>query len=80
VHFSHTGPKNDPPNVVHDKILGMIQTWAETFKGQPELSGVVQVYDDLKSKGIEFPMTDLDSMAPILTPKRVSCYLHLLIN
>ena len=27
---------------------------------------------ELKSKGIEFPMTDLDHMAPIHTPARVS--------
>ena len=65
------GPKNDPPAVVQEKILGLIQSWADAFQGQPELSGVVQVYQDLKSKGIEFPMTDMDAMAPILTPKRV---------
>ncbi|CAG7835075.1 unnamed protein product [Allacma fusca] len=64
------GPKNDPPAVVQEKILGLIQSWADTFQDQAELSGVVQVYHDLKSKGIEFPMTDLDAMAPILTPKR----------
>ncbi|ODN02188.1 TOM1-like protein 2 [Orchesella cincta] len=64
------GPKNDPPTIVQEKVLGLIQSWADTFRGQPELVGIVQLYEDLKSKGIEFPMTDLDSMVPILTPKR----------
>lgn len=35
------------------------------------MQGVVLVYNDLKQKGIEFPMTDLDAMAPIHTPHRV---------
>ncbi|KFM75164.1 TOM1-like protein 2, partial [Stegodyphus mimosarum] len=34
------------------------------------MQGVVQVYTDLKQKGIEFPSSDLDTMAPIHTPSR----------
>lgn len=68
------GPKNDPPTVVQEKVLSLIQAWADAFKHQPELGGVVQVYQDLLAKGIEFPPTDLDSMAPIFTPERVSFY------
>lgn len=64
------GPKNDPPTAVQEKVLSLIQSWADAFRHQTELSGVVQVYHDLKQKGIEFPMTDLDTMAPILTPQR----------
>ena len=61
--------------------MGLIQSWADAFQGQPDLAGVVQVYQDLKSKGIEFPMTDLDAMAPILTPKRVTfIYMRELMN
>lgn len=52
-------------------MLSLIQSWADAFKNQPELSGVVQVYQDLLAKGIEFPATDLDAMAPIHTPERV---------
>lgn len=29
------------------------------------------VYDDLRRRGLEFPMTDLDAMSPIHTPNRV---------
>ena len=47
------------------------QTWADAFRGQPDLREVDKVYQDLKKKGIEFPMTDLDSLAPIHTPARV---------
>lgn len=35
------------------------------------MSGVVAVYQDLLAKGIEFPATDLDSLAPIHTPQKV---------
>lgn len=56
---------------MQEKVLSLIQSWADAFRNQPEMSGVVHVYQDLKLKGIEFPMTDLDTMAPIHTPQRV---------
>uniref|UniRef100_A0A1Q3G3S2 Putative cytosolic sorting protein gga2/tom1 n=1 Tax=Culex tarsalis TaxID=7177 RepID=A0A1Q3G3S2_CULTA len=64
------GPKNDPPPIVQEKVLSLIQVWADAFRSQPDLNGVVQVYHELKNKGIEFPATDLDSLAPIYTPQR----------
>ncbi|XP_060832443.1 TOM1-like protein 2 isoform X1 [Bombus pascuorum] len=64
------GPKNEPPTAVQEKVLSLIQTWADTFRHQPHTQGVVQVYQELKVKGIQFPMTDLDAMAPIITPER----------
>ncbi|CAG9853962.1 unnamed protein product [Phyllotreta striolata] len=64
------GPKNDPPTAVQEKVLSLIQSWASAFQSQPELSGVNVVYQDLLAKGIEFPPTDLDSLAPIHTPKK----------
>lgn len=66
------GPKNDPPMIVQEKVLSLIQSWADAFYNQPDMSPVVQIYRDLKAKGIEFPMTDLDAMAPIHTPQKVS--------
>ncbi|PZC75732.1 hypothetical protein B5X24_HaOG205706 [Helicoverpa armigera] len=69
------GPKNDPPTVVQEKVLSLIQCWADAFQNQPDLQGVVQIYTELRTKGVEFPMTDLDAMAPIFTPQRVCiCY------
>ncbi|XP_055625025.1 target of Myb1 membrane trafficking protein isoform X2 [Toxorhynchites rutilus septentrionalis] len=64
------GPKNDPPPIVQEKVLSLIQVWADAFRSQPDLNGVVLVYQELKNKGIEFPTTDLDSLAPIYTPQR----------
>ncbi|XP_048487572.1 target of Myb protein 1 isoform X1 [Plutella xylostella] len=64
------GPKNDPPTIVQDKVLSLIQCWADAFQTQPDLQGVVLIYNELKQKGVEFPMTDLDAMAPIFTPQR----------
>lgn len=65
------GPKNDPPMVVQEKVLSLIQTWADAFKNQPDLNGVTQMYMELKNKGIEFPQPDAENMAPIYTPQRV---------
>ncbi|KAB7495520.1 TOM1-like protein 2 [Armadillidium nasatum] len=64
------GPKNDPPTSVQEKVLSLIQSWAETFRHQPELSGVCQVYADLKHKGVEFPAAGTENATPILTPQR----------
>lgn len=66
------GPKYDPPTVVQEKVLGLIQIWAETFRSQPDLNGVCQVYQELKNKGLVFPSTDLEAAVPIYTPQRVS--------
>ncbi|XP_050713850.1 TOM1-like protein 2 isoform X2 [Eriocheir sinensis] len=66
------GPKNEPPPAVQEKVLSLIQAWADAFRHQPELSGVSQVYAELKHKGVEFPATNLETMAPIITPQRTS--------
>ncbi|XP_067928316.1 TOM1-like protein 2 isoform X2 [Watersipora subatra] len=62
-------PKNEPTVLVQEKILGLIQSWADAFRGASELKAVEITYQELKSKGIEFPATDLDHLAPIHTPK-----------
>nr|KAF6454124.1 target of myb1 membrane trafficking protein [Molossus molossus] len=46
------------------------QSWADAFRSSPDLTGVVAVYEDLRRKGLEFPMTDLDMLSPIHTPQR----------
>ncbi|XP_050967971.1 target of Myb protein 1 isoform X2 [Labeo rohita] len=63
-------PKNNPPMILHDRVLSLIQAWADAFRNTPSLSGVVSVYEDLRRRGLEFPMTDLDSLSPIHTPNR----------
>ncbi|XP_054459963.1 target of Myb1 membrane trafficking protein-like isoform X2 [Anoplopoma fimbria] len=63
-------PKYNPPTALHDRVLSLIQSWADAFRSSPALAGVVSVYDDLKRRGLEFPMTDLDALSPIHTPNR----------
>ncbi|KAE8578809.1 hypothetical protein XENTR_v10023779 [Xenopus tropicalis] len=63
-------PKNSPPTIVQDKVLALIQAWADAFRSSPDLTGVVHIYEELKRKGIEFPMADLDALSPIHTPQR----------
>ncbi|OCT85515.1 target of Myb protein 1 [Xenopus laevis] len=62
-------PKNNPPAIVHDKVLTLIQAWADAFRSSPDLTGVVSIYEDLRRKGLEFPMTNLDTLSPIHTPQ-----------
>ncbi|CAD6188832.1 unnamed protein product [Caenorhabditis auriculariae] len=64
------GSKFDAPQIIQERVLGLIQAWADAFRSDPDLQGVVQVYEDLKGKGVLFPASDLDSLAPIKTPKR----------
>ncbi|XP_026159450.1 target of Myb protein 1 isoform X2 [Mastacembelus armatus] len=63
-------PKYNPPSILHDRVLSLIQSWADAFRSSPTLAGVVHVYDDLRRRGLEFPMTDLDALSPIHTPNR----------
>ncbi|CAJ1080702.1 TOM1-like protein 2 isoform X2 [Xyrichtys novacula] len=65
-------PKNNPPTIVQDKVLALIQAWADAFRSSPDLTGVVQIYEELKRKGIEFPMSDLETLSPIHTPQKAA--------
>ncbi|XP_057717537.1 target of Myb protein 1 isoform X1 [Corythoichthys intestinalis] len=65
-------PRNNPPLIVHDRVLGIIQAWADAFRSSPDLTGVVSVYEDLRRKGLEFPMTELDGYPSGQPPKRTS--------
>uniref|UniRef100_A0A4W5LCI1 VHS domain-containing protein n=1 Tax=Hucho hucho TaxID=62062 RepID=A0A4W5LCI1_9TELE len=69
-------PKTNPPTIVQDKVLALIQAWADAFRSSPDLTGVVHIYEELKRKGIEFPMADLDALSPIHTPQRVRPNTH----
>ncbi|XP_058273324.1 target of Myb protein 1 isoform X2 [Hemibagrus wyckioides] len=61
--------RNEPPFVVRDRILSIIQAWADAFRSSPDLTGVVYVYEDLRRKGVKFPVAELCS--PIHTPSKV---------
>uniref|UniRef100_A0A8C2BZZ6 Target of myb1 membrane trafficking protein n=1 Tax=Cyprinus carpio TaxID=7962 RepID=A0A8C2BZZ6_CYPCA len=63
-------PKNNAPVFLQDRVLSMIQAWSDAFRSSPDLTGVVTVYEDLRRKGVEFPMTELNGCSPIHTPNR----------
>ncbi|KAM8723627.1 target of Myb1 membrane trafficking protein isoform 3-T3 [Acanthopagrus schlegelii] len=63
-------PRNNPPLVLHDRVLSIIQAWADAFRSSPDLTGVVSVYEDLRRKGLEFPMTELDGYSPVQAPQK----------
>ncbi|KAF0038027.1 hypothetical protein F2P81_010901 [Scophthalmus maximus] len=59
------------------EIMLALTSWADAFRSSPSLAGVVYVYDDLRRRGLEFPMTDLDALSPIHTPNRptlIQCF------
>ncbi|XP_038550231.1 target of Myb protein 1 isoform X2 [Micropterus salmoides] len=62
-------PRNNPPLVLHDRVLSIVQAWADAFRSSPDLTGVVSVYEDLRRKGLEFPMTELEGYSPVQAPK-----------
>ncbi|XP_023228248.1 TOM1-like protein 2 isoform X2 [Centruroides sculpturatus] len=50
--------KNNPSPEIQRKVLNLIQIWADTFQDNIDLQGVVSVYNELKTKNIEFPIYD----------------------
>lgn len=37
--------------MIQDKVLALVQTWADAFAGKPELDAVVQLYKAFKAQG-----------------------------
>ena len=68
--------QNNPPNIVRERVLGLIQYWADAFKGKPEPTAVEVFYRQLKMEGVEFPPTDLDNMVLTEMPDRVRSSLN----
>ena len=64
------GPKNNPPIELQERVLSLIERWAEAFRSQIDLNGVWSVYQDLKAKGVTFPQRDPSAHVPIQTPQR----------
>uniref|UniRef100_A0A8C6TK41 Target of myb1 membrane trafficking protein n=1 Tax=Neogobius melanostomus TaxID=47308 RepID=A0A8C6TK41_9GOBI len=64
-------PRNNPPAVLHDRVLGIIQAWADAFRSSPDLTGVVSVYEDLRRKGLEFPTMELEGYSSSQNHKEV---------
>lgn len=49
----------------------LFQTWALVFQSNAELKEVGKMYQELKSKGIEFPDPDPDQATPVFIPSKV---------
>lgn len=65
-------PRNNPPAVLHDRVLSIIQAWADAFRSSPDLTGVVSVYEDLRRKGLEFPTVELEGYSSSQNHKETS--------
>ena len=49
--------QNNPPQVVQDKILSLIQDWADAFRSSPDLSYVMETYETLRAQGWKIGIT-----------------------
>lgn len=45
--------QSNPPQVVQDKILSLIQDWADAFRGSPDLTYVLETYESLRAQGLK---------------------------
>lgn len=54
--------------IVREQVLVLIESCAEAFNKRGILPTFDELYKKLKSKGIEFPARDMNSMAPVFTP------------
>lgn len=63
---------DDPQTVVNNrnKALFMIESWGESGDELRYLPVYEETYKSLKSRGIQFPGRDSESLAPIFTPPR----------
>ncbi|ESO10033.1 hypothetical protein HELRODRAFT_109399 [Helobdella robusta] len=59
-----------PSQILVDRMLGLLQTWADAFQGVNGLEEVSKVNKELKEKGFEFPVVDVERAPPIHTPAR----------
>lgn len=64
------GIPSNLPHVVKEKVLSLIQSWADAFRNVPELQQIQTCYQSLKDQGHEFPAQDLDTLSPIFTPNK----------
>eukprot|EP01137_Pigoraptor_chileana_P003168 Opistho-2@42988 len=61
--------KNAVCNPAREKMLSLLQSWVDAFRGNAKLAGIVDAYQNVRTQGVEFPAQDLDTLAPIHTPK-----------
>lgn len=54
-----------------------VKAWADAFRSSPDLTGVVSVYEDLRRKGLEFPMTELNGYSTGQPQQKVQAWLLL---
>uniref|UniRef100_A0A3P9IKN8 Target of myb1 like 2 membrane trafficking protein n=1 Tax=Oryzias latipes TaxID=8090 RepID=A0A3P9IKN8_ORYLA len=64
-------------NKNYREVMLTLTAWADAFRSIPDLTGVVQVYEELKRKGIEFPTSEMETLSPIHTPQRVRPTRHM---
>ncbi len=50
------GPKLQPPIIIQESVLALIEKWAIIFKDRSDMKAIHSFYSELKQKGIEFPV------------------------
>ncbi|KAA8585638.1 hypothetical protein FQN60_004332 [Etheostoma spectabile] len=62
-------PRNNPPLVLHDRVLGIIQAWADAFRSSPDLTGVVSTLPGNGPAVTTLPAVRLSSKPPLIPPQ-----------
>ena len=57
---------------VRTKVLSLVASWNEVFKGEYRYNSVKEAYDALKGEGFQFP--ELNSSEDIFDAARVRCF------
>jgi len=50
------GPKLQPPIIIQELVLSLIEKWALMFQNRSDMKVLYNFYLELKQKGIEFPV------------------------
>ena len=56
--------KNAVGGMAREKLLGLIQTWADAFRHDMMLASIRELYLKLLGDGVEFPAQNLDEVSP----------------
>ncbi|CAF3732398.1 unnamed protein product [Adineta steineri] len=62
------GPKNNPPALIQERVLGMIQTWALAFRHDPDFRTVEHFYQECKQHGLVFPPAESENVIKTAVP------------
>ena len=62
------------PQPVREQVLALVQSWATAFSSDPALQGVVEVYTEMKARGVTFPTPSTQDIVLTSAKTLVPCH------